>query len=205
MSETTEVWRLRRFALTVGLLLLVWSLAGITVAENPQIAPFGLPLTIAQPQLLPLGLAIAGAYGVLRYFYYAFSFGPSPFRPRRDLLDRMRVRNPTGTGADVVPHTYWGPTDMWGSLSTSDQPPAEDLARDLRGAYPKFSGRKVWAEVATEPGIDQDGDEHVSYAVVARVPTRCRLAAVVQDVDYAAPILFPTLAVGAWIARTFML
>src|SRR5687768_10077766 len=105
--EQAELWRLRRFSLGTGLVLLTWSLAGIALSPEPRITPFGLPLVVARPALIPVGLALAAAYGALRYFYYALSLGPSPFRVRRDLLDKLRGRSPSeSVGPFKRPSTY---------------------------------------------------------------------------------------------------
>jgi hypothetical protein len=197
-NDPGELWRLRRFSLGVGLVLLTWSLAGVTIGAEPRIAPLGLPLQIARPDLVPVGLALAAVYGTARYFYYALSFGPSPYRVRRELLDQLRYETPGRLGAYPIPATYLGATEFSSTPSWSEREKVEQLAADLRAAFPKFARARVQAEIETSTSFDEDGDQHPSYSVKVSIPLRCRIAAVLEDIDYTAPVWFPIASIAAW-------
>jgi hypothetical protein len=81
-----DVTKLRRFALTVGLLLFTYSLAGVRLETSAKITPFGFPFLISRPDLLGIGLVLASVYSAARYWYYALMAGISPARARRRLL-----------------------------------------------------------------------------------------------------------------------
>lgn len=198
--EQAELWRLRRFSLGAGLVLFTWSLAGIALSPEPRITPFGLPLLIAEPRLLPVGLALAAAYGAVRYFYYAISLGPSPFRVRRDLLDRLRGRSPTQSISRFErPRTYLNRlTKLAATPWTSDYMEMEQLAAEFRAAFPKFALARVQAKVKGDTLFDDDGDEHRVYSLDVTIPMRCQLAAMLQDIDYTAPVWFPIASIVYW-------
>jgi hypothetical protein len=201
--DHAELWRLRRFALASGLVLVVWALAGVSIGAEPQLNVVGLPLVVARADLLPIGLAIATCYAALRYFYYAVSYGPSPYRTRRDLLDKFRGRpSPRTHGGYPTPGTYLGKLyDIEASPSTDDRGQMEKLASDVSNAFPKFGFARVVANVKGEPSYTNDGESYISYTVEATIPVRCRLAAIVQDVDYTAPVWFPIACTAFWLSR----
>lgn len=82
----TDVPKLRRFALGVGLILFVYSLAWVQLAEFISISPFGIAFEIARPRVIELGVVIVSLYAALRYWYYSFIKNTSPFRARALLL-----------------------------------------------------------------------------------------------------------------------
>lgn len=197
--DTTEIARLRRFSLSAALLLLVWTIAGVTVAAEPRIAPLGLPLQIARPDLIPLGLAIVAAYGAFRYFYYAIAFGPSPYRRRRDILNRLHFRKGR---AFESPKMYWGSEEFEAGVWNSDRAVATALAADIKSAFPHVFRMRPSAAVVAEPGMNEDGDEYTSYNLRVQIPVACRIAAGVRDLDYAAPVWFPVGVTAVWLVRT---
>jgi len=198
--EQNELWRLRRFALGSGLLLFVWSVAGIALLPDPRISVFGLPLAVARPRLFPIGLALAATYGALRYFYYAISLGPSPYRIRRDLLDNLRGR-PHGhrVGPYQAPRVFLGRmTEINVSPWSDKRGEMETLADQLRRAFPRFLLAHVNADVVSDPSVDENGNVYLSYSVAVTIPARCKLAAFFLDVDYTAAVWFPALALAYW-------
>ncbi len=82
----TDVPKLRRFALGVGLILIVYTLAWVQVAKFINISPFGISFEIARPSVIEWGLLIVSIYAALRYWYYSFIKNISPFRARTLLL-----------------------------------------------------------------------------------------------------------------------
>ncbi len=82
----TDVPKLRRFALGVGLVLIVYTLAWVQLAKLINISPFGISFEIARPSVIEWGLLIVSIYAALRYWYYSFIKNISPFRARTLLL-----------------------------------------------------------------------------------------------------------------------
>ena len=82
----TDVPKLRRFALGVGLILIVYTLAWVQLAKLINISPFGMSFEIARPSVIEWGLLIVCIYAALRYWYYSFIKNISPFRARTLLL-----------------------------------------------------------------------------------------------------------------------
>jgi hypothetical protein len=202
--DQAELWRLRRFALGSGLVLFTWGLAGVKLGSQPQLTVLGLPFVVERADLIPFGLAAAACYAALRYFYYAVSFGPSPYRVRRDILDQFRGRQRHGKpGPFPTPGTYADRlTEISASPWRDSREHMEKLANDLRNSFPKFGLARVKAEVKGEASHTPDGESFVSYTVEASIPVRCRIAAILQDIDYTAPIWFPLLAIAYWYLRT---
>ena len=77
-----DIKKLRRLALIFGLLLVTYSLAGIEISKGAKFSPFGIELTVRNPDLLGIGLVIGSIYGLCRYWFYAVLTGISPRRIR---------------------------------------------------------------------------------------------------------------------------
>jgi hypothetical protein len=80
---------MRRFSLAMGLLLVGYSIAGISLEPDPAVSLLGIPFRLSRPQLLPYVLAAATLYGLLRYYYYCILLTRTPYSVRRDLLNRL--------------------------------------------------------------------------------------------------------------------
>ena len=80
---------MRRFSLAMGLLLLSYSIAGISLEPDPAFDLFGIPFRLSRPQLLPYVLLAAAVYGLIRYYYYCVLLTKTPYTVRRDLLNRL--------------------------------------------------------------------------------------------------------------------
>lgn len=93
--EEIELEKLRRFCLTIGLILLTYVLAEVKVDASKTVSFAGLPLTIVRPELVPVGLVIASAYNAVRFWYYGFTLRRSPRKKRRHILNRFE-RNAEG-------------------------------------------------------------------------------------------------------------
>ncbi|OGA49108.1 MAG: hypothetical protein A3F74_05885 [Betaproteobacteria bacterium RIFCSPLOWO2_12_FULL_62_58] len=185
-----EISKLRRLSLGLGLIVLLWAAAGVTLDATPSIQTFGLPLRISRPDLFPACLAVLAVIAALRYYYYGLMLGTSPYRRRRDLLDGLapaKGRRPT--------HMYWGHTSFESTPWRSEFDKQESLAANLVQSFPKFARARVIAAVTSDSFFGDDGESHRSYAVVVTIPIRCRLAALLEDLDYTAPVWFPALAV----------
>ncbi len=78
-----EIGKLRRFALSVGLVLFTVAIAGVELESPAILHPLGIPLHVKRPDVLGIGLCIASVYALIRYWLYAFVLTVSPIRMRR--------------------------------------------------------------------------------------------------------------------------
>jgi len=223
--------RLRRFALAMGLILVSYALAGITLQPDATVNLFGMPFHIARPQLLPYILVLASIYGLLRFYYYSVLAIRSPYSTRRELLNRLvhHVRRNDGFSYTQL-HSFGvyfgpiefelGPQDPWmykrdrkqgegapareqpGAWAVTLDPngnpvmPAEGVQfqNELEELFPAFAGARVmtrWNYESPEPPM------RVRLLVV--IPNRCRLAALLEDIDYAAPVWFNLLGLAIFV------
>ena len=71
------------------------------------------------------------------------------------------------------------------------------LAAELQEAFPKFAKARVKAEVIQSPSTDDNGEVHWSFAAKVTIPIRCRVGALIEDLDYTLPIWLNVAALGA--------
>ncbi len=139
---------------------------------------------------------MAAAYAALRFYYYAIMLGTSPYRARRDILDKLYADGaPPGSRIPM----YFGPSKFTTSPWYQDHGRVEEQAEVLRGAFPKFAGGRVIAEPTSNEGTDEQGETYLSWAVDCRIPVRCRIAGLIEDLDYTIPIWL-NLAGLTWFA-----
>jgi len=183
--------RIRRFSLSTALVLLTLSIAGVALEPDARISPMGFPLRLTRPNLLPIGIAVAVFYGMVRFYYYGIMLGTSPYRKRRDILDSLYAE---GAGSGKRVPLYFGPTKFRTTPWHWDRERVESRAAEIPSSFPKFAGARVSATVVSDTFTDENGEPCSSYAVELQIPVRCRIAALVQDLDYAAPVWFTFLA-----------
>ncbi len=85
MEHTPDLAKLRRFALVVGLLLFLYALGLVELAEPGKsviIKLSNLPQLKINPKLIGMGLLIVSIYAWLRYWYYAIWATFSPMYER---------------------------------------------------------------------------------------------------------------------------
>jgi hypothetical protein len=189
----TNLATLRRFALTIALLLITYAAAGIQIDPQASISPFGFPFRVERADLLPIGLQLAALYSMARFYYYGLMLAHSPYRTRRDLLDRASA--PGQPGGHHVP-TYWGPVRLESKLSVSTYEEAETLATQYREAFPKFASARVSARPRGDVFTDEGGDPQHYFHVEMVVPLRCRMTALFQDLDYTSPVWLNLVALA---------
>ena len=73
-----DLEKLRRFALTVALVLITYVLAGIVIEPKARVTVFAVPFVVTLSELLPAGLAVAAFFSALRFYYYGLMLGTSP-------------------------------------------------------------------------------------------------------------------------------
>lgn len=190
-----DLGALRRLALVVGVLAITWALAGITLVADSPVTLFGVPFRITRGDLLPVGLALASFYLLVRFYYYGMMLGTSPYRMRRDILDELVVEwTDSGERPKGKVTMYGGPTRFTTTPWRSDHALVQEKAGELRGAFPKVWNARVAAEVSSSRSFDDDGEEYWTHAVTVTIPIRCRIGALVEDVDYTLPVWLNTVA-----------
>ena len=180
-----DLTRLRRFAIAAGLALLTYVAAGVSIAPQAQISTFGIQFQVRRPELLPIALVLASVYATVRFYYFAMMLGTSPYRLRRDILDSLYAQDPRKPSR--VP-MYFGPSHFETSPWYPDHDRVEKQAEFLRGAFPKFAGRRATAKPIYSESADEDGEVRLSWAVSCHIPVRCRVACLIEDVDYTIPL-----------------
>ena len=182
----------------MGVFLLTWALAGVSLAADTPVSLLGIPFRITRGELLPVGLALASLYGTVRYYYYGLMLGTSPYRRRRDILDELVVdHTDAGQRGRGKVRMYQGPTRFTTSPSHYDRDLVEKRAEELREAFPKFAQARVEAKVASSPTVDNDGEQYWTHSVSVTIPIRCRVAALIEDLDYTLPVWLNVVALGA--------
>jgi hypothetical protein len=169
--DSPELAKLRRFALTVALVLITLVVAQVQIKTPLEIAPLGIPLIIRRPNLLTVALGIASVYATLRFIYYGMLAQPSPMRARRELPDR---RKPAYVG---------GPQEM-GKFQ-------EEIQQQVARYFPSSGKHKVTFGVQ----IGADG-----YRVInMHIPVAVRAMSRADTVDFLLPIIANTAALGLWL------
>ncbi|TAJ10408.1 MAG: hypothetical protein EPO61_02930 [Nitrospirae bacterium] len=158
-----DLSRLRRFALTVGVILIVYIASGIELPNKPTVIVFGTPLDVTKPKFFELGLLLISLYATLRYWYHSWIQNPSPSRIRR----RLR-RGEFGLVRFVKDENEL--TNM--------------IRRYLPGMEQKFTIRTSTRAEAS--GLFQvckvEGKE------LLQIPWKTRLWSVIDNLDYTAPL-----------------
>ena len=87
-KDDFDFLKIRRFGLTIALILVIYSIAGVRIDTPAKIQPLGIPLIIERPNLIGLGLVIASFYSIFRFIYYGmliFSGNYNPIRAKKRL------------------------------------------------------------------------------------------------------------------------
>jgi hypothetical protein len=184
-----DIEKLRRFSLVVALITLTYSVAGISLVPDPGISVIGLTFKVSRPNLLPIGLVLASIYAVIRFYYYGFMLKKSPYRFRRNIIDNLHCsKRQYIRGRKKVP-TYFGPTEFHASLWVPDKAEVKAYIENFPDAFPKFALARPSMNINSKEVFTEDGDSRgMRYDVQVVIPVRCRLAAIIQDIDYSSPI-----------------
>jgi hypothetical protein len=182
-----EIEKIRRFSLIIALIILTYSIAGISLAPNTNIFIIGLSFKISRPDWLLIGLVIASFCTMIRFYYYGFMLKKSPYRIRRDIIDNLQCYQSSLSGKKV--RTYFGTTKFLASLSISEQEEAKKYIDNFPEIFPKFARARPSMRIKVDELIDEREEfVNIIYDVVITIPVRCRLAALFQDIDYSSPI-----------------
>jgi hypothetical protein len=183
MSEN-EIQKLRRFSLLIGVILTVYSLAGVELVSPAVISPLGVPLKIRYPWLLGFGLLIGSVYGLVRYWYYAVLLGTSP-RKARQRLKQNRLPN----GSKVSTEQSISPTYM-------DADTCKDVvSNEVEKYFPVLPN-----EEKTRVEVFQDGR---FYRFEIKTKGSVNLLGAIYDIDYFAPVWLNLIALLIYVFRLF--
>lgn len=160
------ILKLRRFSLTIGLILFAYSRASIQLKTPAEISPLGIPLVIQNPNAIGFALFLASLYAMFRYLYYAVLIGPSPSQVRKGLLK--------GYLPDGTPRR-----------SQNDQ----EFRKYLLEYFPKIGQYKIFKINLLVP------EENGVHITVNKMPYPVKLFCCLEDIDYFAPLWINVIAI----------
>ena len=173
--ESSDLIKIRRFALAVALILITLVVAGVRLETTVHMTPLGIPLVVQRPDLLTIGLVIAAIYSTLRFIYYGMLIQPSPMRARRELPTRMRFKLYTEITA----------------LETFQV----QVQKDVDRYFPQIGKSKVTFKTT----MDSNG----CHVTEMKVPRVVRALCWIENFDFLLPVLANLSAVGLWLAMQF--
>jgi len=188
-----DLEKLRRFSLAAGLILIGYIAAGVELEAGARLSVLGVPFIIRRPELLPLCLALTSIYGLARFYFYGFMLARSPQRHRKDLLHKLHGHGRLGIYRGSV---FIGPTHYSTTPSIQDRAAVEAQLKEIISAFPK-----VWRSIPSGTieqhwGIDDNDEPYFVYNAEVTIPFASRAAALLQDLDYSAPVWLNVVALG---------
>lgn len=166
-DKKTFILKLRRFSLTIGLILFAYSRASIQLKTPAEISPLGIPLIIQNPNAIGFALFLASLYAFFRYLYYAVLIGPFPSQVRKGLLK--------GYLPDGTPCNSQDDKDL--------------LRKYLLEYFPKIGKYKIFEInrlVPIENGI---------HITIKKIPWPVKFFCWLEDIDYFAPLWINVIAI----------
>ena len=201
--DEPNIGKLRRFALIVGLITLTYSVAGISLRPEAGVSLAGLTFKISRPGLLPVGIVLASLYAMVRFYYYGFMLYKSPYSVRRGILDGLYCFEGPYIGRRKIP-MYFGPTEFETKLSDENSSKIQQYIETFPDAFPKFAKAKPSLELREELAQSFRGEEVTLYSGKVVIPITCRLAAIVQDIDYSLPVWLNLVSLCVFFGHTWM-
>ena len=201
----------RRFALAIGIVLIVYSLAAVELDVGEAIKVFGFSFKIQRPKWILGGLMLASMYALYRYWLHALFLAESPMRSRAEikksarkrceaLLNTARVELASNPGRLVkedvslleerVATREEELSSFWQREIISVVSEPEVWEPRFRRAFPTVFGtgpKRVRYEAGEEYGVS--------------VPKASRYLATTIDFDYVLPILANIGGLGAGVWR----
>ncbi|OPY72638.1 MAG: hypothetical protein A4E64_02897 [Syntrophorhabdus sp. PtaU1.Bin058] len=199
-----NIEKLRRFALAVALIVLTYSVAGISLGPESKISVLGMTFKVSRPELLPIGLLMASVCVVLRFYYYGFMLNRSPYRLRRDAIDGLIDTTPrvSRTRKRKISVYFSSATEFDSLVWESNRTKVEKYVEDFPNLFPKFARARASAQINSEPSYTENGDPAgPMYSAKVVIPIRCRMAAIFQDIDYASPVWLNAISLGTFFWR----
>ncbi len=201
--DEPNIGKLRRFALVVGLITLTYSVAGISLRPEAGVSLAGLTFKISRPGLLPVGIVLASLYAMVRFYYYGFMLYKSPYSVRRGILDELYCFERPYIGGKRIP-MYFGPTEFETKLSDEDSCKIRQYIDAFPDAFPRFAKAKPSFQLQQELAQTTEGDPVTMYSGKVVIPIACRLAAIVQDIDYSLPVWLNLVSLCVFFGHTWM-
>ena len=212
----TNLEKIRRFSLTAALVLITYVIAVVRVEPNARISALGIPFVVGRSDWLPIGVALACIFSMLRFLYYGHMLGNSPYRRRRTLIDGLLVNadeRVTREGKHIIGpfpegRTIWM---LWGARKFDlhvwdwDRAAVEKRALAFDNAFPKFLWGHASATIVGEQSYDSEGEEYMTYNMNVVIPVRCRVAALFEDLDYSAPVWMNLFALWLYLRPELLL
>lgn len=186
-----DIERLRKFSLATALLLFAYVAAGVTLPTGAQVSVLGIPFVIARPEYLLRALILASVYGLVRYFYYGVMLHDTPHRRRKDLLGKLHPSGGHGTYGGSV---FFGPSTYSTTPSTPDRASVEEELENVIESFPKVWSLRATGTIEHQMVCDVDSEPYPIFSANITVPVICRLTALMQDIDYTAPVWLNLLA-----------
>ena len=172
---TPDITKLRRFALSIGLILFFYAIAGVELDVAKSITPLGIPLVIKRPNLLGICLVVASIYAAVRYWYYSTIVSISPASARKFLRSGLF---PLGTGKDL----------------RGDTALRHEQAALIFGRYFPRMGIAT-SEITVKQTTDLEGTRFSGVEIPTSLPWRTRMLIWLENLDYAAPVWVNIIAI----------
>lgn len=164
-----DLTKLRRFSLTIALLLITYSLAIIELPDKISLSFLGAGAKV-DSDWLPIGLMLASLYSIFQFYFYGVLLSVTPWKARRILRTSCAV-------SDIS--------------FLMDSPKLLGKAGDvIRSDIAKY-----FPGVSFSAGFRLT---HTGYEMEFTVPetTKTTLYGGIRNVDYAAPIWLNAIALG---------
>jgi hypothetical protein len=164
-KSNPSVEKLRRFGLSIGLILFTYSAAGVKMSTDALIEPLGIPLRVTRPDLLGIGLAVGCVYSAARFYYYCMLRNSSPGAIRSRLMrGRLSGRYAGQVSSDIL---------------------FRNAHREITEAFPGIADDGYT--------ISTSGGEY--ELEILPLPVRTRVLAAIETLDFTAPIWLNIIAV----------
>lgn len=168
--QPIDLTKIRRFSLIIAIILITYSMAGLALDAPAKIQPLGIPLIIQRPDFLPVGLLLAALYSIIRYIYFGYFVQISCTRARQLLKNGSPVHAPT-LGIKLEEFT-------------------EQVADEVERYFPSIG------KLETKYSTSQTGSQcHVEI----QAPMLVWVLSLLEDIDYALPVIANIIAMIAWI------
>ena len=174
-----DLQKLRRFSLAIGLLLMAFSLAGVTLKPNEIVRPGGLPLEVLRPDLFPIVLMLASFYGMVRFYFYGIRLVGTPSNKRKQLTSELGERG------------------LRAMSSTDESDPPIRLTEEDR------ESAELLYPVIGSP-VDSDTRIETASGLLRRIEDANKISFFFYEIDFTAPVWFNFLAImiSVWISIT---
>ncbi len=184
----SDVQKLRRFALVVGMTVLAWLVLGVNPKNLPEMDPssnqaetgelsvpyLGNILNMSRAQYIPWFLIVVSLYAGGTYFYHAVL--------REDTPKRFREATKTHSASKIPKFQK--------SINFSDEKQAMDFDYKMRRAFPRVRNQGYESAITNRHNLSM-----VNYTV----PPVSEATARFHDADYHLPWVLNAVVLGVWL------